>query len=247
MNRKRSFFRARLGALLFVFLILPNAGTGFSLRIPVRDVEGELFLGEHVRLSNSEGSIERQMMGLSDDDYLRILERYEVTTRWETKDGTPIGERKSLQRLTPATDKTYRLCVSVSPKRGEVHGLSQPAPLLECEALYRVRIKTGTITVRVSAEDARRFEETELLFRARKESGEVFTCCVTPESDPETGTVFLSGEFTGLPYGVYTVFPVGEAEKLCAQDSCRCSIGVWDRDDTVSVHRARAEAKFTFS
>lgn len=247
MNQKRFQFRARFSAMLFVFMMLPNAGTSFSLWLPVQNAEAELFLGEHVRLSNSEGSIERQMMGLSDDEYLRVLERYEITTRWETEAGTSIGEWKALQRLTPTADKTYRLCVSVSPKRGEVHGLAQSAPLTEYEALYRVRVKPGTITVRVSTEGTSRFEDKELLFRARKESGEIFTCTVTPESDPETGVTFLSGEFTGLPYGVYTVFPVGEAEEICAEDSCRCSLGVWDRDDTVSVHRAAAEAKFTFS
>lgn len=247
MKRKRRFFRSRLGAVLFVFLVLPNVGTGPSLRMPVQDMEGELFLGEHVRLSNSEGSIERQMIGLSDNDYLRLLECYDVTTRWETKDETSIGDGKALQRLTPAADRTYRLRISISSKRGEVHSLAPPVPLMEYESLYRVQVKAGTITVRVDTGGTTPSEEDELAFRARKESGELFTCTVTPETDPETGNAFLSGEFSGLPYGVYTVFPVGEAEALCAGQSRLCFLGVWDKDDTVSVHRATAAAEFTFS
>lgn len=247
MKQKRSLFRSRLGAALFLFLLLPDTGGGLSLKLPVQDVNAELFLGEHVRLSTSEGSVERQMIGLSDDAYLRFLESYDVTACWETQAGTPIGEGKALQRLTPAADRTYRLRIAIFPKRGEVHSLASPVSLLEYEALYQVQVKSGTITVRVDTEGTTPSEEDELCFHARKESGEIFTCFVTPETDPETGTAFLSGEFSGLPFGVYTVFPVGEAEALCAGQSRICSLGVWDKDDTVNVHRSTAAAEFTFS
>lgn len=247
MKRKRSIFRSRLGAALFVFLLLPDTGANFSLRLPVHDVEAELFLGEHVRLSTAEGSVERQMIGLSDEEYLRLSEGYTVSTRWETKDGTPIGEGKELQKLTPAESKAYRLRISISSKPGEVHSLSPTVPLIEYEALYRVQVKSGTITVRVNTEQKKLPEGEELRFIARKESGETFFCSTTPETDPETGASFLFGAFSGLPYGVYTVSPAGEAEKLCVEQSKICSLGVWGRDDTVSVHRANAAAVFTFN
>lgn len=247
MKRKRPYFRSRLGAALFVFLLLPDLGGNFSLKLPVHDVEAELFLGEHVRLSTAEGSVERQIIGLSDEDYQRLTEGYAVSTSWETIDGTPIGEWKELQKLTPSESKTYRLRISISSKSGEVHSLSPTVPLFTYEALYRVRVKPGTITLRVNTGKKRLPEGEILRFAAKKESGETFFCSVEPETDPETGDSFLSGEFSGLPYGVYTVSPVGEMVALCEEQEKVCSLGVWDRDDTVSVHRAAAAAVFTLN
>lgn len=242
MKRKRFLFRKRLGAFLLAFMLLPDAGTCLSLKLPVRDVTGELFLGEHVRLSNSGGSVERQMMGLSDEAYLRLTERCTVTTFWETADGTEIGGWKDLQKLTPAEDKTYRLRILISSRRGEVHSLAPPVPLIEYEALYRVKVIPGTIAVRVTAGKGKFDEDDQMEFTARKESGETYSCTALPETDPETGERFLAGTFSQLPYGVYTVAPAGGEEEF--QGSRACLLGVWDQDDTVSVHRSNTIAEF---
>lgn len=247
--KERKLWRARFGAALFVVLLLPELGTSSSPNIPVKDMESELFLGEHVRLSNAEGPIERQMIGLSDEDYFTLTQRYELSTRWETKDGTPIGDGKALQRLTPAESKTYRLRISVRLKPGEVHSLAPPVAqvaLPEYEALYRVRLRSGTITVRADPGEKELVEGAHVRFFARKDSGELFSCTAAPESDPETGKTFLAGKFSGLPYGVFTVFPEQSAEGFFAETSRICFLGVWEYDDTVSVHRAGAQAKFTF-
>lgn len=56
-----------------------------------------------------------------------------------------------------------------------------------------------------------------------------------PDPDPQSGRPELTVQFTGLPYGAYTVSAIGggDGEQLCR-------LGVCQEDDTVDVSRRSA-------
>lgn len=225
----------RISALLLSAVLLPGvSGTTPKSTAPV--VSQPHFLGEHVRLYSEDGAVEKQLIKGIDNAAL-LCENEKFRLCWRTESGAEIGTGEQLERLTPAQSKTYRLCIETEDSSG--HAISVR------EGVYHVNIVSGTIVIKVHAEKKQVTDEDKLHFIARRSTGERFTCTAARETDPETGQVFLAGQLTGLPYGVYTVTPVMTERTLYAEPTQQCSLGVWEQDDTVSVRRAHAQVVFT--
>lgn len=229
-------WKNRLQAALFAMLLLPEFPTANRVELFPAELSQPHFLGEHVRLSTPEGSVEQQLVAQCLQG--QHLPGYaELHLAWETEGGTKIGTGEELELLTPAESKTYRLTVDLVQHTA----LGGQTVLQTRQALYHVPVVSGTITVKVRAEKKHIRPEDRLHFIARKDTGEQFSCIAAPETDPETGVRFLAGQFTGLPYGRYTVTPVNEEAAFYEQPTAVCTLGCWDKDDTVSTHRAHAQ------
>lgn len=232
-------WKTRWQALLLAVLLLPEFPTANRVELFSAQLTQPHFLGEHVRLSTSDGAVEQQLL----EQCLQgqhLPSTVELQWHWETEDGTEIGTGERLEQLTPAESKAYCLTINLVQHTA----LGEQTVLQTQQAWYYVPVISGTITVKVHAEKKAITPQDRLQFLARKDTGEQFSCIAAPETDPETGAQFLAGQFTGLPYGKYTVTPIESELALYTQPAAACALGCWDNDDTVSTHRAHAQVVF---
>lgn len=104
---------------------------------------------------------------------------------------------------------------------------------------YRVRVVSGSVRVRADGPCAVAGET--VLFRLEG-SGMCLYQAAAPEVGPQGGPRVLAAEFTGLPFGVYTVTAVGSSQEPEQEE---CYIGVCRENDTVDPGRCESIAEFT--
>ena len=101
----------------------------------------------------------------------------------------------------------------------------------------QVRVESGAVLVRVEGRNAPLTGTA--LFRLRGQGLTLYSLA-RPEADPMGGPPALEAEFTGLPYGVYTV----TAMEGSAADEQTCALGLCQEDDTVDPARRHTVLRF---
>lgn len=216
-----------MAALLLSFALLPNLFRlgGASAASPEDGPAGweeTVFLGEAVPL-RLEGR------GLEDLLRARFQEPGEMECWWVSPEG-PV-ELKKLGEQRPREDQEYPISAVLHPEGG---GKDQWLNLS-----YRVRVVSGTVRVWAGGEgvDA----DSWALVKLEGQGLAVYRQAL-PEADPQGGGPALEAEFTGLPYGVYTL---SVADGGLEPERAVCRLGVCQEDDTVSPDRRTALARFT--
>lgn len=146
----------------------------------------------------------------------------ELELSWTSPRGSaPLEE---LGREKPGRDQDYLLKAALRGPDGVTRYK---------ELVYRVRVVTGTVTVRTQGA-APEQAEGSMLFCLRGQGLTIYRQAL-PDPDPQSGRPELTVQFTGLPYGAYTVSAIGggDGEQLCR-------LGVCQEDDTVDVSRRSA-------
>lgn len=227
--------------------LLPLTGTrvNVALCLECGDVESDLFLGEKVWPRVDGRSVEEAMVTSPEPVWFGKGMTGSFSYLWETLQGAPIGSLEQLTELCPDGDTAYRLKVTFRPRSSGVLSVGTPVKVTEAAALYRLKVHSGTIRIRGMAEPGTALgKDAALTFQLEHRNGRVFTCTARAEADPQSGRISLEGELKGLPYGVYMVTPVSGALE-CREALQVCRLGVWTRDDTVSVDRDSDMARFT--
>ncbi|MCH5353412.1 MAG: VWA domain-containing protein [Acutalibacter sp.] len=236
-------------------LSFPAQYANVPLALRMKDFTMELFLGERVKTVYKKTDLEKLLLATPVQEWFGKGKTGDFSFFWETEDGAPIGPLKQLGTLQPKQDSTYRLRVTYRPDTKGLLSAGKSVEAVEKSALLHVKLTSGTLRIRTTAEKGGTGEEimlnknSFLQFRVKGDNGVDRYCTARLEADPEgsdlqIGSVFLEGELTGLPFGVYTIVPVSGTVD-CAEKFQTCCLGVWEQDDTVSPSRNFVRAQFT--
>lgn len=201
-------------AILLACLVTPHTLAQTSAQPPLW--EETIFLGESVPLRREGQPLDelaRQLFSSGEG---------ELALSWTSPRGSlPLEE---LGREKPAEDQDYLLKAALRGPDGVVR---------HKELIYRVRVVTGTVTIRAQGAAQMQGEQT-VLFCLRGQGLTIYRQAL-PDPDPQSGQPVLTAQFTGLPYGIYTVSHMGggDGEQLCR-------LGVCQEDDTVDTARRSA-------
>lgn len=224
---------------------LPELTVNVPLNLDLTDLESPLFLGERVRITADGKTIEERMQKSPEPDWFGKGKTGSFSWLWETAQGDSVGSLKQLESQTPEKDVSYRLSVSYRPGSDGLSSVGTPVKAVEKTALYKIKVTGGTVRLTAAANGETVPKTAFVLFRLDRENGQTFFCTILPEADPESGIVSLEGEIKDLPYGTYTATPVFWNGAAPVEAHQRFRLGVWEKDDTVSVERSFAEARFT--
>lgn len=227
------------------FLSFSPVYANVPLSLELEDYDAELFLGERVKTSYQKKSVEELLLATPVPEWFGRGKTGDFSYFWETESGGSIGSLRQLNQLQPQHDINYRLRVTYRPDSPGLLGVGEPVPVTERSALYRIKLVSGSLRIRAKTGAGVELDgSSSMKFRLEGNNGILRRCTAKLEVDPESGRLFLEGEATNLPYGVYTVFPEA-GEFSCAEAVQTCRLGVWERDDTVSPQRKSAKADFT--
>lgn len=227
------------------FLSFSPVYANVPLSLELADYDAELFLGERVKTSYQKKSVEELLLATPVPEWFGRGKTGDFSYFWETESGGSIGSLRQLNQLQPQHDINYRLRVTYRPDSPGLLGVGEPVPVTERSALYRIKLVSGSLRIRAKTGAGVELDgSSSMKFRLEGNNGILRRCTAKLEADPESGRLFLEGEATNLPYGVYTVFPEA-GEFSCAEAVQTCRLGVWERDDTVSPQRKSAKADFT--
>ncbi len=233
----------RAGAAVADFLpVSVNVPMSFSLK----NLDTEIFLGEKIKTATKDKTLEEAMLTLPEMSWFGKGQTGRLSYFWETEAGESVGSLEQLGTLRPKKETAYRLRASYAPASPGLFSVGKPVQPVEKTALCRVRVTPGTLQIKAAPEEGVKLSgDSSLLFRLEKDSGEVYYRKAVSEGDPQSGKRFLAAEFSGLPYGTYTVSPVSQNGLTCREAFLTCRLGVWEKDDTVSPRRNRAQLRFT--
>lgn len=227
------------------FLSFSPVYANVPLSLELEDYDAELFLGERVKTSYQKKSVEELLLATPVPEWFGRGKTGDFSYFWETESGGSIGSLRQLNQLQPQHGINYRLRVTYRPDSPGLLGVGEPVPVTERSALYRIKLVSGSLRIRAKTGAGVELDgSSSMKFRLEGNNGILRRCTAKLEADPESGRLFLEGEATNLPYGVYTVFPEA-GEFSCAEAVQTCRLGVWERDDTVSPQRKSAKADFT--
>lgn len=227
------------------FLSFSPVYANVPLSLELEDYDAELFLGERVKTSYQKKSVEELLLATPVPEWFGRGKTGDFSYFWETESGGSIGSLRQLNQLQPQHDINYRLRVTYRPDSPGLLGVGEPVPVTKRSALYRIKLVSGSLRIRAKTGAGVELDgNSSMKFRLEGNNGILRRCTAKLEADPESGRLFLEGEATNLPYGVYTVFPEA-GEFSCAEAVQTCRLGVWERDDTVSPQRKSAKADFT--
>lgn len=181
-------------------------------------LEETLFLGEAVPLRVNGLSLEEQAAAAFGD------EPGTIECWWISPEGQKDLEELSRERPRQETD--YHISAVLHREDGRDRWL---------DLVYRVGVKSGTICVR--AEGPCVAAGTVLLELEGR--GLCLYAEARPDPDPQGGIPCLAAEFTGLPFGAYTITAVGQEE----QEICR--LGICEENDTIDPERSSQTVRFT--
>ncbi len=181
-------------------------------------LEETLFLGEAVPLRVNGIPLEEQAARAFGD------EPGEIECWWISPEGQRNLEELAGER--PRQDTDYHISAVLHREDGRDAWL---------ELIYRVRVKSGTIRVRAEGPCV----ETGTVLLELQGRGLSMYAEARPDPDPQGGPPCLLAEFTGLPFGTYTVTAVGQEE----QEVCR--LGLCEENDTVDPSRSSETLRFT--
>ena len=205
--------------------LLPLAACAALLYISPRSSAAEtvwlretLFLGEAVPLRVNGLPLEEQAAMAFGDEPGR------VECWWMSPEG--LKDLAELGRQRPRQETDYKIAAVLHREGG---GDSQ------LELTYNVRVETGTIRVRAEGPCV---GAGAALFQLEGR-GLCLYAQASPDPDPQGGVQCLVAEFTGLPFGTYTVTAVGQEE----QEVCR--LGLCEENDTVDPSRSSEVLRFT--
>ena len=205
--------------------LLPLAACAVLLYISPRSsaadavwLEETVFLGEAVPLRVGGVPLEEQAAMAFGDEPGRI------DCWWMSPEG-----RKDLAELgneRPRQQTEYHISAVLHREGGGDRWL---------DLVYSVEVRSGAI--RVLAEGPC-VQAGTVLFELEGR-GLCLYAEARPDPDPQGGPPCLVAEFTGLPFGVYTVTAVGQDE----QEVCR--LGICEENDTIDPGRSRKTLRFT--
>lgn len=181
-------------------------------------LEETLFLGEAVPLRVNGIPLEEQAaIALGD-------EPGEVECWWMSPEG-----RKDLSELgneRPRQETDYHIAAVL--RRGGGGDI-------RLDLTYRVKVKSGTVRVQAAGPCVQ--EGTVLLELEGR--GLCLYAQASLDPDPQGGQLCLTAEFSGLPFGTYTITAVGQEE----QEVCR--LGLCEENDTVDPGLNSRTVRFT--
>ncbi len=205
---------------------MPESLANVGVKLRIRDAEARVFLGETVPTALGGQALEEWMAGWGEE-----LDLY-----WED-----VGTTEQLGRLKPWQSTVYTLRAVFTPKGNGAGAAGPPVGAVSAEGQYEVRVLPGVLQVRVEGDGLSRGDRLPLRVEG---GGQVANLTARAEADPQGGGLVLGASLGGLPYGKYTVTPLGAVggSLLPAQE---CLLGVCREDDTVDVARRFGVVKFT--
>lgn len=223
---KRKHFKHPIPTMLLALAVM-LCPTPSSLALSAGDTPTEpvrweetLFLGEAVPM---------RQQGVPLAELLREEfpgQQGELEAWWVSPQGrAPLEE---LGRERPKEDETYRISTVLHREDGKDSWAN---------LLYRVRVVSGAVRVRADGREA--VPGASALFMLEGEGLTLYQQAI-PEADPQGGPAMLEAQFTGLPYGVYTVTAVDGG-----QPAKTCRLGVCETDDTIDPARCGTTLRFT--
>lgn len=219
---------------------------GFSpenINIPVHlamwDEEQTLFLGEAIKIRTNNKSIEETMIKHRQPNWYGRGQTGTFSYIWEDENGTALGTLEQLAQARPRVDRVYRLRVIFTPATTGRGTTGEPVERLEETACLRIHVVSGTVKIKAEAESIT--SNDSILFMLEGQEITLYKEA-NLETDLQSGKQVLETEFTGLPYGCYTVTALTYSEYI--ENNKTCLLGICKEDDTVDTGRSYAEAKF---
>lgn len=181
-------------------------------------LEDTLFLGEAVSLRVDGVSIAAEADAAFGD------EPGEVECWWMSPDGR--RELGDLGAERPRQDTDYHIAAVLHRESGGDAWL---------DLIYRVKVRSGTVRVQAAGPCV---QDGAVLLELEGQGMCVYAQAA-PDPDPQGGQLCLTVEFSGLPFGDYTITAVGQEE----QEVCR--LGLCEENDTVDPSRNSQTVRFT--
>lgn len=181
-------------------------------------LEETLFLGESVPLRVNGIPLEEQAAKAFGD------EPGEVECWWMSMDGRKDLEELGRQRPRNGTD--YHISAVLHKESGGDTWR---------DLIYHIDVKSGSI--RVLAEGP--CVQTGSVLLELEGRGLCLYAEALPDPDPQGGVTGLTAEFSGLPFGAYTITAVGQEEQEL------CSLGISEESDMVDPELSSHTVRFT--
>lgn len=216
-----------------------KANVGASLVL--ENQQAEIFLGETVPSLWKGEKIHQAMMKGPAPNWYGKGRTGAFSFQWETEAGAAAGTSEELGKTKPRADTVYRLRAIFTPIGAGTGAAGKPVERLEAEGTYAVSVKPGTLRVRVFGDD---ITQESRLALAVSGPGQSYVLTACPEADPQSGKLVLEAELKNLPYGKYTVTPLGAAGKGFAPQECL--LGVCRENDTVDTARRFGVVRFAY-
>lgn len=219
---------------------LPATFANVPVILEMKDIESSLFLGEAIKTSIDGVNVEERLYDGRVPNWYGKGKTGVFSYLWEEESCFPAGSLEQLALLRPQENDTYYFRVTFCPDSKGLISAGKPVTKIEALGRYCVHVVPGT--VKVELENDAPFMESSVLFRLEG-NGMTLYREAKVEADPESEKLSLETEFTGLPYGKYTLSPqdpslfVGETEKTCL-------LGVCEENDTVSIERNWQKVNF---
>ncbi len=216
-----------------------KANVGVSLVLENR--QAEIFLGETVPSLWEGEKIQQAMVQGPAPNWYGKGRTGAFSFQWETAAGAAVGTSDELGKIKPRADTDFRLRAAFTPKGSGAGAAGKPVGRLEAEGTYAVSVKPGVLRVRVFGEGITR--ESRLVL-AVSGPGQSYALTARPEADPQSGKLVLEAVLQNLPYGKYTVTPLGAGGKGLAPQECL--LGVCRENDTVDTARRFGTVRFSY-
>ena len=212
----------------------PAGSANVPVRLTMRDVQDSIFLGEAVKVRMDGMGLEESMLLERTPNWYGKGQTGTFSYLWEDESGAAIGSLEQLAGARPREDRVYRFRAAFQPSGRGIGSTGEPVKELSESSCYRVQVTSGAIKVKAAGEGLER--ESSVLFRLDG-CGLTLYREARAEADPQTGTILLETEFSGLPFGSYTVTPQAP-DGLLSEAPQTCLLGLCGENDTVDTARS---------
>lgn len=216
--------------------------TAQTVNVPLKSIgtaaQTEIFLGQSVPGDLQGSSVLSGFFGGTEPDWFQKGATGSLFYCWEYEAGGRIGTDEQLKKIRPDADQVFRLVQSYRPGSDGAGSVGKPCVAGESEALYRVRVITGQVTVRVrlTEKEAKALGHGAHLFKLQGQELTRYQTMSLQDRNEDGEGIILEIRFGGLPFGRYSL--TEETGDPQSPQETVCTLGFAKDSDKISTENA---------
>lgn len=176
------------------------------VKLALKDLDITVFLGQKLPARVEEKLLEEAMGFFREPKWYGKEETGAFTVEWKTEGGEKIGETKQLQKISPANEDVYLLCVTYEPNTSGLASIGKANPRSSKTARLLVQVVSGKIRIKLNLRD----KELEAiggtyLFKLTNGAEVRYTAVDLHNRNEDGEGIVLEAAFENLPFGTYTL------------------------------------------
>jgi len=209
----------------------PDMEINVPIRISLKDIEDDIFLGEKVKTTLLRQNVEEKLLGNLIPNWYGKGETGTISYSWKRTDGSTVGSLKQLAEIRPVRDQEFLFAVTYTPKSQGNNAVGVPVQQTYSTGNYTVHVVSGTVSLEVLTD--RLSEEGGMpVFSLEKDDTTFYRTARLSSQEKEESTLFV--DFAGLPYGKYRLKQINPFYNKIDQE---CWLGICSKDDTLDLGR----------